>query len=337
MDGSEPDLLEYYTEHYRPGVIDLSASCPPPMPIEGFDHSTLRADDLAFVPPSGAPELRAAIAVRYRMLEADGIRVCAGASEALVAIAFATLRAGDVAWVAPGAYPSFTEAALKLGARLAGGEAIPLGVRIALAANPTVPEGRILALRAFVGEGRSAGAVTVVDEVYRDLHAGGPLEAVADVDAAAVSVGDLSKPLGLGGIRIGWVATRDRDLLGRIDRELQLLSGGPSSLSVAAAESAFQSFDASVAATMQAACQNLPGITSTLERHGWTVVLPEAGITLLATPPAAVGGAAMARLAHEGFFLLPGQAIGAPGAYRISLLREPETIERALRVLEGER
>jgi aspartate/methionine/tyrosine aminotransferase len=335
VDDSSADLLQFYADHFRPGAIDLSASCPPPMPIEGFEGRTLRAEDLSFVPPTGAPGLRAAIAERYETLTAADIVISAGASEALVALAQALLERGQSAWVAPGTYPSFIEAAHRLGACVQEGGAIRCGTALALGCNPTVREGARVALKRFLAECRDAGAVPVMDEVYRDLHLPEPLPALADQDASAVSIGDLSKPLGLGGLRIGWVATRDDELRARIDRELQLLSGGPSSLSVAAAESAFRSFDEVVTATMQAAIRNLPRITSVLESHGWRVVPSEAGLTVLGVPPEPVGSEALGRLEEAGFFLLAGDTIGAPRAFRITLLREPETFDRALSILEA--
>jgi aspartate/methionine/tyrosine aminotransferase len=334
VDGSA-DLLQFYADHFRPGAIDLSASCPPPMPIEGFERRTLRAEDLAFVPPSGAPELRAAIAGRYDAVAAEDIVIAAGASEALVAIAQATLKPGRSAWVAPGTYPSFIEAGRRLGACVHEGGEIRYGMALALGCNPTVPEGTRMDLDAFLAECREAGAVPVMDEVYRDLHLPEPLPALADRDASAISVGDLSKPLGLGGLRIGWVATQNEGLRSRIDRELQLLSGGPSALSVAAAESAFRSFDEVVSATMQAAQRNRRGVCAVLEAKGWRVVPAEAGLTVLGIPPAPITREALSRLEESGFFLLPGATIGAPGAFRITLLREPETFERALSTLEA--
>ncbi len=58
------------------------------------------------------------------------------------------------------------------------------------------------------------------DEVYRGLEVGPnrALPQAADLSPAALSVNVLSKAYGLPGLRIGWVACRDRDLLGRLER-----------------------------------------------------------------------------------------------------------------------
>jgi aspartate/methionine/tyrosine aminotransferase len=60
----------------------------------------------------------------------------------------------------------------------------------------------------------------VADEVYRFLeHDGAPtLPAGADLDERAVSIGVMSKSFALAGLRIGWLATRDRAVLDRCAR-----------------------------------------------------------------------------------------------------------------------
>jgi aspartate/methionine/tyrosine aminotransferase len=63
-----------------------------------------------------------------------------------------------------------------------------------------------------------AGAHLFSDEVYRWLeHAPGALlPGAAELSARALSLGVMSKTFALPGLRIGWLACRDRELLGRI-------------------------------------------------------------------------------------------------------------------------
>jgi aspartate/methionine/tyrosine aminotransferase len=63
-----------------------------------------------------------------------------------------------------------------------------------------------------------SGARLVVDEVYRFLEfdPADRLPAGADTSATGVSIGVMSKSFALAGLRIGWIATRDRDLLARL-------------------------------------------------------------------------------------------------------------------------
>jgi aspartate/methionine/tyrosine aminotransferase len=73
------------------------------------------------------------------------------------------------------------------------------------------------------------------DEVYRGLEPAGtdPLAQAADRSDRALSLGVMSKAYGLPGLRIGWLASRDRDLLGRLERRkhyTSICSAGPSEL-----------------------------------------------------------------------------------------------------------
>ena len=64
----------------------------------------------------------------------------------------------------------------------------------------------------------AAGAHLLVDEMYRGLEHEGvaPLPAACEVYSRGLSVGGLSKTVGLPGLRLGWVGSQDGDLLRRI-------------------------------------------------------------------------------------------------------------------------
>jgi aspartate/methionine/tyrosine aminotransferase len=61
-----------------------------------------------------------------------------------------------------------------------------------------------------------AGSRLLSDETYRMLTLGPPLPAAACLDPRAISISTMSKTFGLPGLRVGWVATRDRDLIRRL-------------------------------------------------------------------------------------------------------------------------
>ncbi len=326
------DLPAYYASHFRPGGIDLSASSPPAGRLPSLPRD-LAGIDLAHSTPGGSLALRTAIAARYETLSAGDILVCAGASEALSALAFANLDRESTLWTERGSYSSLISAARHCGARI---EDFGGSNRSALAVtnNPGVPFGDLRDLPRFIDASLAAGAIPAVDEVYRDLALDGRrIPAAADLHPEAVSIGDLSKPLGLGGLRIGWVASRNQALLRRIDRELQLLSGGPSTLSVAIAEAVMGSFDTTVAKTLEFARKNRERVFEVLAARGWRVCSPEAGLTAFAGAPTLVTSEALERLAAEGYFLLPSSVFGVRGGFRISLLADPATLDRALTIL----
>jgi len=198
-----------------------------------------RWDDLrlGYTESPGDPALRAAIAGLYEQVSPDEVLVFAGAEEAIFALNNVLLGPGDHAVVVRPAYQSLAEVARAAGAEVTrvdlreadGWRLDPEEVRAALRPNtklilinePHNPTGSLMDRPTFdrlVELATEAGAYLIVDEVYRFLEfdAADRLPAAADALAAGVSIGVMSKSFALAGLRIGWVATRDRELLARL-------------------------------------------------------------------------------------------------------------------------
>lgn len=317
------DIVSCYLSSFHAGLVDLSSSSPPTPDAR-----------LRYQRPGGLPALRAAIAARYPGLTADDVVVTNGASEALAAIALALTAPGDRIAAAPGAYPSFTALAARAGAVL--GDAADPDISLLLVTQPSLPDGRVVDIAALVSDAGRRGIRLVADEVYREL-ATAPAPPAAALSTTAVSVADLSKPLGLGGLRIGWAASRDREALEAISHQVQLLSGGPSILAMEAALDAMRGYDDRVRSLVAAARENGEHLFSILDLYGWSYSRPEAGATFAARPPIPLQANDFERLRDNGLFLVPGEACGLPGAVRISLFAPPHSLERALRILEHPR
>lgn len=334
-DGSQTpaDVVEEYARHFRPGMLDLSAPSPAPLPLH-LSSEELEGADLAFSTPGGSRALRAAVAARYSTLDPDDVLITSGGSEALAALAFAISAPGRRIALAPGAYASLVEVARAAGTTLLDWPGAQGRLDAVVITNPSVPDGRCVDVPAILERARRAGAVTIVDEVYRPIG----LEretppAAADLDPCAVSVGDLTKPLGLGGLRIGWIATRNAPLRAAAARWLGLLTGGPSALSEVAALEALASFDARVRHHAAEARANAPGVYAALEEAGWAFERPELGLTVSARPPRSLRDADFARLAAHGMFAVRGEAFGQPGTVRVGLLTPPDRLRAGLAVL----
>lgn len=63
----------------------------------------------------------------------------------------------------------------------------------------------------------SRGIILFSDEVYRGLE-DDPLPQAADLSSRAMSLNVMSKAYGLPGLRVGWIACRDRKVLDRLER-----------------------------------------------------------------------------------------------------------------------
>ena len=342
--GSAENVVEAYARRYRPGMIDLSAPSPTPSPVH-LTSAVLASVDLAFSTPGGSLALREAVARRYETLTAADVLITSGGSEALAALAASVSGPGRRIALSDGTYTSFVEVARVAGAHLiqdvVGQEGPwPRASRVhaMLATNPSVPDGRRIDVPRLLDRARRAGAIAIVDEVYRSIALEGEAPvAAADLDGTAVSVGDLTKPLGLGGLRIGWIATRNTEVGAAAARWLGLLTGGPSALSEVAALHALGSFDTRVETHASDARANAPGVYAVLREAGWTFEEPQLGLTLWATPPWPLGQREIDALDAHGMFLVRGETLGRSGGVRIGLLTRVDHLRTALEVIAAAR
>ena len=308
-------LLEHYSRWYEEGMTDLSSSAAVahdiPMPA-----GSIRVD---YCPPQGASTLRRQISALYESIEPGDIVLTAGASEALVALVHAVCPASVAA--DRGVYESLSAAVRRLGIPLVDLRAGTAD--LAVLCNPSVPDGRVL--REF-----PAARVLAVDEV--ELPFAVPHQpAAADRIDGAVSVNSLSKSVGLGGLRIGWLACRDKTLVRELDRQVQLLSGGPAAPSVQVAEQIMPTYQRRIDETLLSVHRNAPAIYEALRSAGWTFDYPEAGLTLEAAPPEPwMAHRLVERLHATGLFVVPCSVYGTPGCFRFSLLADADCLRQAL-------
>ena len=203
--------------------------------LEPGASDALRRLPLAYTEPAGHPELRGEIAGLYREVAPDDILVFSGGEEAVYALVHACFAPGDRVAVHFPCYQSLHEIARGRGcpvvlwrAREAAGWNLDLeglrslrdlaGAIVNLPHNPTGYTMGRDPFRALVGEAAERGVRLISDEAYRhaELRDEDRLPAACDLSETAVSLGVVSKSFGLPGLRIGWVATRDRPLLRRL-------------------------------------------------------------------------------------------------------------------------
>lgn len=302
---------------------------------------------LGYTESEGHPLLRREIAGLYDGVEADDVLVCAGAEEAIFLLANALAGPGDrVVCVRP-SYQSLHEVA-----RAAGAEVIPLdldpsrgwepdldrlrdalagGARALMVNWPHNPTGALLGRGEFAqvaAMADAAGATLVCDEVYRLLEhdPADRLPAGAEVSERGVSIGVMSKAFGLAGLRIGWIATRDRALLGRVAALKDYTSICSSAPSEILALIALRSRDAVLARSRAIVEANLPVLRDFMREHAALIegTPPRAGT--VAFPRFRDGRAAepfAERLvAAEGVLVLPGPVFGdAPDRFRVGVGR----------------
>jgi aspartate/methionine/tyrosine aminotransferase len=318
---------------------------------------------LGYTESTGHPLLRREIASLYESVEADDVLVFAGAEEAIFCLLSTSLQEGNHVIVTWPGYQSLYEVARAAGAQVSlhtlreeEGWALDVDrlvrsfrpeTRMVVVNAPHNPTGMLptdAEWRRLASECTAAGIRLVADEVYRFLEHDGAesLPAGADLDERAVSIGVMSKSFAMAGLRIGWLATRDRAVLERCARMKDYTTICSSAPSEVLALMGLRARERVLARSREIVSSNLRVLDALFERRGdaFTWVRPRGGST--AFPRLVPGGPAgasvdafAARLVEAtGVLLLPSSTFGFGNShFRIGLGRTdlPEAIEK----LEG--
>ena len=208
------------------------------------DRAAFQDIGLGYTETFGAPALRDEIAKTYDTVTAEHLLCFAGAEEAIYAAMRVLLNVDDHAIVITPNYQAAETVPLSI-CEVSG---VPLDIernweldmdllRAALRPNtklisinfPNNPTGKILPRATFdalIEVCRSRGIWLFSDEVYRLIERDSSLRLpqVVDVYERGVSLNVMSKAYGLPGLRIGWLACKDRETLIRFERYKHFLS-----------------------------------------------------------------------------------------------------------------
>jgi aspartate/methionine/tyrosine aminotransferase len=186
---------------------------------------------LGYTESKGDPALRKEIALLYDGIDPDQVLVHTGAQEAIFIFMNAALQKGDHVIVHWPCYQSLAEVATSIGCDVTRWEAgeenqweldvdflkanIRENTKAVVINCPHNPTGYIMP-REYFSEvnrlSREHGFIVFSDEVYRFLEYDEKdrVPSFCDVNDRAVSLGVMSKTFGLAGLRIGWIATRNK-------------------------------------------------------------------------------------------------------------------------------
>jgi aspartate/methionine/tyrosine aminotransferase len=312
---------------------------------------------LGYTESTGHPLLRAEIAVLYDSIDPAEVLTFAGAEEAVFCLMNVLLGPGDHAIVTWPGYQSLYEVARAAGAEVtlhelheSTGWAIDVELlrcqvtpttRLIVVNLPHNPTGMLADRATFdrlVELADEAGAHLLVDEVYRGLEFDPAAQLPAGADAAGrgISLGVMSKSFALAGLRVGWLATHDRELLDRLARfkdYTTICSSAPSEiLAIIALRARDRVLDRS-RAIVTANLERLDGFFEDwADRFSW--VRPTAGsigFPRLTVPGVRIDEWAAQLVEAEGVLLLPGSQFGHQGNhFRIGFGRTnlPEALAR---------
>lgn len=303
---------------------------------------------LGYTEAPGHPLLRAEIASLYETIEPDDVLVFAGAEEAIFCLANVLLGPGDHAVVTWPGYQSLYEVGRAAGADVTLHElreaddwaldpdrliaSLQTNTRLVVVNAPHNPTGMLPThdeWRQLTAALADRGIHLLSDEVYRflELDDADRLVAGADAFGRGISLGVMSKSFALAGLRIGWLATRDREVLARcaaMKDYTTICSSAPAEI---LALIALRARDAVLARSRAIVATNLAILDRFFEVHAdrlrW--VRPRGGSIgfprLLDPEP--IDDVVARLVEREGVLLLPGSQFGVTGNhFRIGFGRE---------------
>jgi aspartate/methionine/tyrosine aminotransferase len=183
----------------------------------------------------GDETLRELIAAEYKNLGADDVQLCCGGSEAIFLLMHSYLSPGDRIIAETPLYQTLFQVAADHDVEV---EWLPLAesegyvpdpgrlsdllakkpAKMVVINHPHSPTGSILSeglLREIVDICGRQGVLLVSDEVYWGAFydSADVVPHAADLAENVVTIADMTKPYGLGGLRVGWLASLRRDIL----------------------------------------------------------------------------------------------------------------------------
>ncbi|HEY6713381.1 MAG TPA: aminotransferase class I/II-fold pyridoxal phosphate-dependent enzyme [Rubrobacter sp.] len=310
---------------------------------------------LGYSEASGSLELRTTLANTYRDRGPENVLVTTGAIEANFLLFNVLLDPGDHVVAVNPAYKQLNSIPRAVGAEVAlwriRSESYRYDLdelerlmtprtRLIVVNTPHNPTGAMLSeeeLGRVYGLVESVGAWVLCDEAYRwlEVPSGDTFAPPAfKYGPSAISVGTISKPFGLPGLRIGWM-TAPAEIVIECWSMRDYTSLSPGKLSDALAILAFKHRDRIVERNRKIISQNLEATNRFVEERSeflsWTP--PRGGLLALLRYELDVPSLELAnRLSEErGVMLAPGSAFGFENHLRIGIGQDPPVFAEGLR------
>lgn len=359
------DLEQWFVQYEFKVSNNLSASCALPTDtceLLEYGGEAARKEyvslPLDYIPSRGTERLRAAVADWFQNISSKQVLVTTGASEAIWLLMNNLLSAGDEIIVEQPAYQSLSEIA-----RFAGAKVTPWVLRTENQYRPNLeelekiitPHTRALVINhphsptgSVITQGELERLIAICekfkirlisDEVYRGiLYQPGDLAApAADLSPYAVSIGDLTKPFGLGGLRVGWLATRNHQLLEKCSLWRDYTTMCCSAPGEFLAALALEHRKEIMAKKIALAQENLSLLTSFIEKNSDVLewVMPQGGFSAFPRYKFNLDSRTFCRglIEQEDVLLLPGSVFGVENHFRIGFGRDTASFKAGLEAL----
>lgn len=310
---------------------------------------------LGYTESPGAPYLREAVAGIYNTISNNDVLVLSSAEEGIFVAYHALLSADDHVIVETPCYESGLELARSTGAEisqwqrhfedgwahdLAALEAlIRPNTKLIYINTPSNPTGINMTPEVFgavMNLAKERGIIVFCDEVYRELEhdPSTRLPAACDAYENAISLGSMSKSYGLPGLRLGWLASRNPELLEKclhFKYYTTICSSAPSEFLTALA---LRQRETILTRNLEIVHHNLPLLEGFLARHADLFSWVQPNASPIGFPKVNIAGDVMdfcEEIVREtGVLLLPGGVYDQPRHVRMGYGRSnmPEALEK---------
>lgn len=318
---------------------------------------------LGYTESPGMPLLREEIAKLYTTLNKEHVLTTAGAEEGIYCTMQTLLSPGDHVIIFSPCYQSLETLPLVLGAEITKitldpranwkidserlKQAFRPSTKLVILNCPYNPTGAILdkpVLDSLIELASKNGAYIFSDEVYRylEIDESKRLPAMADAYERGISLNVMTKAFGLAGLRIGWVASRDKEIIQRIGSYKLYTSICNSAPSEILALISLRAKDIILKRNREIMMGNLKILEHFFERHTSSLawVCPESGPMafpelLLPTP---IDQFAERLVEEKGVLIIPGHLFDVSGNFfRIGFGRKnmPAALNRFEQFLEN--
>lgn len=311
---------------------------------------------LGYTESPGLPALRTEIAKLYDSLKSEHILTTAGAEEGIYCAMNALISHGDHVVVVSPTYQSLETLPLMIGADVSH---IHLQVKdgwklnfeqvksvwrentkLLLLVCPHNPTGILLEKDVYekiIKLAAKTGSYIFCDEVYRflEIDPSKRLPAMADGYEKGISLNVMTKSFGLAGLRIGWLSTKDKDVLEKANSHKMYTSICNSAPSEILALIALRAKDKILARNRGIVLKNIQILDEFVQRHSkairWT--RPESGTIafLELLLPISIGQFTEELVEKTGVLIIPGDVFDVPGNFfRIGFGRKdmPDVLNR---------
>lgn len=347
-------LEEWLKKHEGTAKYNLAESCVYAVSLDDFFAIT-RIDQKSFLNEytqihldygnidGGTSELKKQVSALYDTVPPEGVFLSHGATEANTLLMWTLLSPGDhVITICPD-YQQYVAVPESFGAKVDcislkredNAYLLPMDeirncindkTKVILFSNPNNPTGAILSedkLAEIIELAREHHIYIVCDEVYRQvLQDEAVCPSIADLYEYGISVGSLSKAFSFAGLRTGWIATRDMDVLQQVKYHSAYSMSSIGGLKEYLATKVLENKQIIIARNMSLLRVNLITLDGWLSqgRDHFSYVYPKAGSTVLIYYNYDIPAINLCCYIFDktGTLITPGDMFGVPGSFRIS-------------------